>query len=121
ARGMPNLFWFHCPSGAFFGGKRQGAIMKSLGWMAGLPDLFAIHNGRVFAIELKSETGRVSDAQLECLHRLPQAGALVTTATGIHGGLGNIEMFGLLQVRWSGPILNEHSAKQWMISGATGR
>jgi len=99
ARGMPNLFWFHCPSGAFFGGKRQGAIMKSLGWMAGLPDLFAIHNGRVFAIELKSETGRVSDAQLECLDRLRQAGAIVAIATGIDEALRKLEHFGLLRGR----------------------
>jgi hypothetical protein len=99
ARGAPNLFWFHVPSGAFFGGRRQGAIMKSLGWFAGLPDLFAIHNGRIFAIELKAEKGRATDKQLECLDRLRQAGAIVAVATGIDEALRKLENFGLLRGR----------------------
>jgi VRR-NUC domain len=100
-RAAPDLFWFHVPSGAFFGGRRQGAIMKSLGWIAGLPDLFAIHNGRIFAIELKAESGRTSDAQLACLDRLRQAGAIVAVATGLDEALRKLENLGLLRRRAS--------------------
>jgi hypothetical protein len=101
ARGAPGLFYFHVPSGAFFGGKRQGAIMKSLGWFAGLPDLFLIRDGRCYAVELKSETGRVSEKQLECLDRLRQAGAIVAVATGLDEALRRLENFGLLRGRVS--------------------
>jgi hypothetical protein len=101
ARGVPGLFWFHCPSGALFGGKRQGAIMKSLGWFAGLPDLFLIRDGRLFCLELKAEGGRVSDAQLEVLDKLRRAGAIVAVCTGIDEALRKLENLGLLKGRAS--------------------
>jgi VRR-NUC domain len=99
ARGAPGLFYFHVPSGAFFGGKRQGAIMKSLGWIAGLPDLFLIRDGRLFALELKADGGRATDAQLEVLERLRQAGAIVAICTGIDEAIRKLENLGLLKGR----------------------
>jgi len=97
ARAAPGLFWFHVPSGAFFGGKRQGAIMKSLGWVGGLPDLFFIHNGRCFAVELKAEGGRATDKQLECIAALRDAGAFTCIAEGLDRALASLEAWGLLR------------------------
>ena len=57
-RAVPTAFWFHCPSGAFFGGTKQGAIMKSLGWVSGIPDLVLIHQSQPLGLELKREGGR---------------------------------------------------------------
>jgi hypothetical protein len=45
---------------------------------AGVPDVLLWHDGRAFALELKSEAGRVSAAQADMLSRLSEAG--VTTA-----------------------------------------
>jgi hypothetical protein len=97
ARGAPGLFWFHVPSGAFFGGKRQGAIMKSLGWMAGLPDLFLVHQGRVFALELKIPGGRLSPAQEQVLIALRAAGASACHCHGLTQALRLLEGWKLLR------------------------
>jgi hypothetical protein len=101
ARGVPGLFYWHTPSGAYFGSARQGAIWKSLGWLSGLPDLFLVRDGRLYALELKSEGGRTSDAQLEVLDKLRQAGAMVTVAAGIDAALRTLENWGLLKGRAS--------------------
>ena len=47
-RGVPGLVWFAVPNGGY---RRpvEAAIMKGLGVKAGVPDVIAIHNGRVKA------------------------------------------------------------------------
>ena len=71
--------WFHCPSG---GGrsKAEAGIFKAMGVKPGVPDLIIIYDGRVVAIELKAEKGRLSPAQKDMHARLSLAGALVFTA-----------------------------------------
>lgn len=71
--------WFHCPSG---GGrsKAEAGIFKAMGVKAGVPDLIIIYQGRVVAIELKTEKGRLSPAQKLMHAQLSLAGALVYTA-----------------------------------------
>jgi hypothetical protein len=96
ARAVPGLFWFHVPSGAFFGGRHQGAIMKSLGWMAGLPDIIAIKRGKPYALELKVEGGKLSLAQEACLIRLRECGVTATHAHGLDQAIRVLEMWGLL-------------------------
>jgi len=58
----------------------EGAILKGMGVMPGAPDLLLWKGGRSFAIELKSETGRTSESQLEMLDRLSQAGVYTAVA-----------------------------------------
>ena len=53
---------FHVPNG----GQRnaiEGAKLKAMGVVAGVADLLLIHKGRLYAIELKTETGVQSKAQ----------------------------------------------------------
>lgn len=45
----------------------------------GFPDLILIRDGELYALELKTEKGKVSDAQLDWL----SAFQLVTTSTGL--------------------------------------
>jgi hypothetical protein len=52
----------------------EGAIFKSLGVVPGAPDLLLWRDGKSYAIELKAEGGRTSDAQVEMLTRLRDAG-----------------------------------------------
>lgn len=64
------------------GGKARGAILKSMGLKAGLPDLMlwfrSPHDGRpqCVGIELKAGRGRVSPAQYAMAERLSAAGAI---------------------------------------------
>jgi len=55
-------YWFHTPNQGIRSAI-QGAKLKAMGMRAGIPDLYIRWRGGVGWIELKSETGRVSDAQ----------------------------------------------------------
>ena len=74
--------WFHPPNGGARS-KAEAGIFKAMGVKAGVPDLIIVYRGRVVAIELKSEHGRLSPAQKAMHERLTRAGALVYTATRI--------------------------------------
>lgn len=45
---------------------------------AGLPDLFAIKDGRLLAIEVKRPGGQTTNLQARTLQRLEEAGAIVS-------------------------------------------
>jgi hypothetical protein len=55
------------------------------------------HAGKSYAIELKSENGRTSDAQCGMLSRLSEAGVETTVCHGIDRALGVLESWGLLR------------------------
>jgi hypothetical protein len=74
ARGAPGVFAFH-PANGGYRKPVEAAIMKGLGVVAGVPDVIAIKDGRVFCLELKAEGGRATDNQLECIAALREAGA----------------------------------------------
>lgn len=95
-RGAPNLFAFHCPNG---GGRSaiEGAILKGMGVRAGVPDLLIVHDGRLFGLELKTDAGRISTAQVETLQRMQAAGAIVAVAHGLDHALDWLEANGLLR------------------------
>jgi len=98
ARGAPGVFAFH-PANGGYRKPIEAAIMKGLGVVAGVPDVIAIHNGRVFAMELKAEGGRASDKQLATMAALREAGAIVAVAIGLDEALRKLEHFGLLRGR----------------------
>jgi hypothetical protein len=100
ARGAPGLFAFH-PANGGYRKPIEAAIMKGLGVVAGVPDIIAIHNGKVFAIELKAEGGRATDKQLECIAALREAGAFTCIAEGLDRALACLEAWGLLRGRSS--------------------
>src|SRR5262245_3032246 len=100
ARGAPGLVAFHVPNG---GCRRpvEAAIMKGLGVVAGVPDVIAIHNGRVVALELKSPAGRTTDKQLATIAALREAGAFTAVAEVLDRALAVLEAWGLLKGRVS--------------------
>src|SRR5215471_17267398 len=98
ARAAPNVFAFH-PANGGYRKPVEAAILKGLGVVAGVPDVIAIHNGRVFAMELKAEGGRATDKQLACIAALREAGAIVAVAESIDRALACMEAWGLLSGR----------------------
>jgi len=100
ARGAPGVFAFH-PANGGFRRPAEAVILKGLGVIAGVPDVFIIHNGRCFAMELKAKGGRATAAQLATMAKLRDAGAIVTIAEGIDEAVRKLEEFGLLRGRVS--------------------
>lgn len=64
--------WYHAPDNR--PGGRTGRIQKVT---AGFPDLIAVRGGRLLALELKAQRGRLGPAQQEWLDALALAGAEV--------------------------------------------
>jgi hypothetical protein len=95
ARAAPGVFAFH-PANGGYRKPVEAAIMKGLGVVAGVPDVIAIHNGRVFAMEIKAEGGRATDKQLACIAALREAGAFTCVAEGLGRALACLESWGLL-------------------------
>jgi hypothetical protein len=93
--GAPGVFAFH-PANGGYRKPVEAAIMKGLGVVAGVPDVIAIHNGRVFAMEIKAEGGRATDKQLACIAALREAGAFTCIAEGLDRALACLEGWGLL-------------------------
>jgi hypothetical protein len=94
-RAHPDAFCFHVP----LGGYRkpiEAAILKSIGTIAGVPDLICILYGRVFAMEIKTERGRVSDVQRVIHERLRRAGAEVAVVFGLEETLAQLTAWGIL-------------------------
>lgn len=99
-RGVSNLVWWHTPNGMRYGGKSpviQGRIAKALGVRAGVSDLILIHNSRCFALELKSESGRPTEHQMQFISDLNAAGGFGCIASGLDSALRTLERWGLLR------------------------
>ena len=95
-RSAPGVYAFHPPNG----GVRspiEAKILKGLGVCAGVPDLIAIHRGEVFAIELKSESGRATAAQLQAIKDIRRAGGHAEICHGIDAAIKQLEEWHLLR------------------------
>jgi hypothetical protein len=96
-RGVKNVFAFH-PANGGWRSVIEAKIFKSLGVVAGTPDIILLHDGKCFGLELKSERGgRLSDAQHSTHARLRAAGATVSTSYGIDEALAQLEQWQLLR------------------------
>src|SRR5262245_22648959 len=96
ARAYPEVVFLHPANG----GARsaiEGAIFKSLGVVPGAPDLLLWHAGKAYAIELKSESGRVSETQAAMLKRLTNAGVATAVCYGIDQAIACLEGWQLLR------------------------
>jgi hypothetical protein len=97
-RAKPDVLWLHVPNGERRD-KITGAKLKRMGVLAGASDLLLWHRGYSFALELKSDGGRLSDAQLEFLARFNDAGGHSAVAESIDRALACMEAWGLLSGR----------------------
>jgi hypothetical protein len=96
-RGVPFLFAFHCPNGGWRT-PVEAKIFRSLGVIAGIPDLLIVHRGQLFGLELKADkNGCVGETQATCHKRLRDAGARVAVAVGIDEAVKQLEAWSLLR------------------------
>ena len=72
-RRAAGVFAFH-PANGGYRRSVEAARLLSLGVRPGVPDAIAIHRGQVYAIELKTEGSRATDAQLEAIKDIRVAG-----------------------------------------------
>jgi hypothetical protein len=99
-RGAPGLLWFHVPNGAHVHGRRgrvQGGIQKSMGVLAGVSDIIALHQGKLYALELKAPGGRPTELQLEFIDAVKANGGYGVVADSLNEALLVLEGWGLLR------------------------
>lgn len=67
-----NSMFFAVPNGGLRS-RSEAVRFKATGTTPGICDLFVVNDGRLVGLELKSEKGRLSDAQLYCHNQLRRA------------------------------------------------
>jgi len=95
-RAAPGVFAFHVPNGGYRK-PVEAAIMKGLGIVAGVPDVIAIHEGRVYGLELKAEGRSATPKQLEAVAAMEAAGAYCAIAEGLDRAIACLEAWGILR------------------------
>ena len=91
-RSAPNVFAFH-PANGGWRSRVEAKILNGLG----VRDLIAIHRRKVFAIELKSESGRATAAQLQAIKDIRCAGGHAEICHGIDAAIKQLEEWHLLR------------------------
>jgi hypothetical protein len=97
-RGASGLVWWHTPNG----GRRnqvEAAIFSGLGVRPGVADLILLHDGRAFALELKTEQGRATAAQMQFISEFRGAGGEASVVHGLNQALHTLETWKLLRGR----------------------
>jgi hypothetical protein len=94
AHKFPDVLYWHTPNG---GNRdpREGKRLKEMGVKAGIPDLFFVRAGRMYALELKDESGRLSAAQVDMLAQLTAAGVQTAVANSLAAAKQQIFTWGL--------------------------
>jgi hypothetical protein len=88
--------WFHPPNG----GRRDhvtASILQGLGTLAGASDLILLHQGAAYALELKTEDGKPTPAQLAFIGAFSEAGGTGAITYGFDHALTVLEAWGLLR------------------------
>lgn len=96
-RGTPGLVAFHPRNGSKDMQGRRAGINVGLGVLAGIPDvIMLLPPGQLYALELKTVTGRLGDEQRKVMRALSEAGAICGTTHGLDEALRWLERHGLV-------------------------
>ena len=96
SRGIPGMVWWHTPNGGQRN-KAAGGLLKAMGMRAGVSDFIFVHANKIYALELKAEGGRATDAQMQFLADIDRAGARTAMPAGLDAALATLESWGLLR------------------------
>jgi hypothetical protein len=105
ARCAPGVFAFH-PANGGYRTPIEAAMLKGMGVVAGVPDVIAIHQGRVYGLELKAQGSKATPKQIATLATMQGAGATTAIAEGLDAALRWLEAHGLLRGRTNQSIGN---------------
>jgi hypothetical protein len=94
-RPAKGVFAFH-PANGGWRLATEARILKGMGVIAGVPDVIIYKFGRPFALELKTEKGRLSAEQILTIGVMEQAGVACHTAYGLDAALDWLEREGIL-------------------------
>ena len=96
ARGKPGLVFWHTPND----GKRSMATarrLQTMGMRAGVADLCLVFNGNFYAMELKTEHGRPTEAQMQWAADINAAGGHAVVCHDIDRAVRCLEVWGLIK------------------------
>jgi VRR-NUC domain len=96
ARGARGVFAFH-PRNGSQDQRRLAGINAGLGVVAGVPDVVVIKDGVPYALELKTETGRLSRDQARVIRELQAVGVDAGVAYGLDEAIRWLEERGILR------------------------
>ena len=94
-RAVPGLVYFAVPNNPR--NRVAGGILKKMGMTAGVSDLILLHGGQAYALELKTDKGRLTDSQRAFAHDFTVAGGVAKIAYGLDDALEFLEMRGLIR------------------------
>jgi hypothetical protein len=95
-RGVPGVVWFAVPNGGYRTAA-EAHVLKATGVRAGASDLILLHAGKAFALELKTDKGRATNAQIQFIDDWRAAGGEAYLAHGLNEALAVLEEWGLLR------------------------
>jgi hypothetical protein len=76
--------------------KKVAADMRDEGLTPGAPDIFAIHLGQAYFLEMKAPRGSLEPEQVAMIARLRAAGAVCAVAKGLEAAIRQLEAWHLL-------------------------
>lgn len=104
ARASQGAVWWHTPNSSKLGGKRtsdgvpfEAIRNKHLGVRAGVSDICCLYQSRFYALELKSDDGRPTEAQMQFISGINAAGGYGCIAHGLNAALKTLETWGILR------------------------
>lgn len=95
-RGVPGLVWWHTPNGGYRS-PWAAAEFKRAGVLPGVADLILLHEGRNHALELKTERGEPTKAQLKFIQNVCANGWKAAICRGLDPALDKLREWGLIQ------------------------
>lgn len=96
--GVPGLVYWHTPNGGSRRDAFEGKRLRQIGLKAGIPDLFLLHGGRLYALEMKAPGGRLSPAQKDAAVALTDAGLTAwAVADSLAAALDQLRAWRLIQ------------------------
>jgi hypothetical protein len=95
-RGIAGAKFWHTPNG---GSRniREAAKLKQMGVLAGVSDVLAFHNSKLYAMEIKAPGGRATKEQLDFVGDLDRQGAFTAIPEGLDAALATLEAWGLIR------------------------
>ena len=95
-RAQPGVVYFAVPNGGYRN-VVEARNLKLDGVTAGVSDIIMLHDGNMFALELKAEGGRPTESQLEFIDLVKAAGGYAVWVNGLDAALRTLECWGILK------------------------